>query len=95
MQSFFLPSPSQPQPQPQQEFTEVAEKLQLDWAEGWFTSAQLDFPFLEENFDRRLHPLITQYILTKQQHNGTLTSLLEKWGGAADLVECNGCGAEV
>jgi hypothetical protein len=92
-QSFFLPSP--PQPQTQLGVIEVEEEFQLDWAEGWFTSAQLGFPLLEDNFDRHLHPLITQYISSKQQHNATLTALMQKWKDSADLVECNGCGAEV
>jgi hypothetical protein len=74
---------------------EVEEELQLDWAEGWFTSAQLGFPLLEDNFDRHLHPLITQYISAKQQHNAIFMSLMQKWKDSADLVECNGCGAEV
>ena len=63
-QSFFLPSPPQPQTQPG--VLEVEEELQLDWAEGWFSSAQLGFPLLEDNFDRHLHLLITQYISAKQ-----------------------------
>jgi hypothetical protein len=41
-QSFFCPSPSQQQPE--QELEEAEAETQLDWAEGWFTTAQLGFP---------------------------------------------------
>ena len=93
MQSFFRPSV--PQQQLEQDLEEADEEVQLDWAEGWFTTAQLGFPLLEDMFERNLHPSITQYISTKQSRNATLTSLLKKWSGCEDLVECDGCGGEV
>ena len=93
MQSFFRPSV--PQQQLEQDLEEADDEVQLDWAEGWFTTAQLGFPLLEDMFERNLHPLITQYISTKQPRNATLTSLLEKWSGYEDLVECDGCGGKV
>jgi hypothetical protein len=93
MQSFFCPS--FPQQKLEQDLEEADDEVQLDWAEGWFTTAQLGFPLLEDIFERNLHPLITQYISTKQAHNATSTSLLEKRSGYEDLVQCDECRGEV
>ena len=55
------------------------------WHAEWFSSAELGFPLVADNFHRDVHPLIRQYVIPRI-HAGdmTLTSLLKFRGGSGN-----------
>jgi hypothetical protein len=55
------------------------------WHAEWFSSAELGFPLVADNFHRKVHPLIRQYVIPRI-HAGdkTLESLLKFRGGVGN-----------
>jgi hypothetical protein len=55
------------------------------WHAEWFSSAELGFPLVADNFHRDVHPLIRQYVIPRI-HAGdkTLESLLKFRGGVGN-----------
>jgi hypothetical protein len=55
------------------------------WHADWFSSAELGFPLVADNFHRDVHPLIRQYVIPRI-HAGdkTLESLLKFRGGVGN-----------
>ena len=71
-----------------------------DWRKGWFTSASLGHPLLDDNFARPLHPRLAEY-LDKYPNSCPIASALREWhllhpaadaydtGPEAPIVESN------
>ena len=55
-----------------------AEESSTPWHADWFSSADLGFPLVADNFHRDVHPLIRQYVIPQiQAGDKTLESLLK------------------
>ena len=57
------------------------------WHADWFSSAELGFPWVADNFHRDVHPLIRQYVIPRiQAGDKTLESLLKFRGGVPETI---------
>ena len=62
-----------------------AEDSSTPWHADWFSSADLGFPLVADNFHRDVHPLIRHYVIPRiQAGDKTLESLLKFRGGAGN-----------